>query len=119
MVERSKRQDAEQSLRPDQPRSRGANGAVAAADDQKFIAPLGDLAAAHRIVAASDELDIGIDAGAGQRLARFAGKRRIGRDSAAAAIDEHRDSRHAGANASILFAGALADAVSVDMALDA
>ena len=73
MVERPQGQDAEPGVGPDERRSRSADSAVAAADDQQGIAAFGDRLAAYRAIAAGDQLDVGIDFGFPEGVGNLAG----------------------------------------------
>ena len=79
---------------PASARGRGADRAVAAADDQQRIAALGDRPAAQLGIAAFDQLDPRVDPGGVKRGLDLRGDVLVGRGRPAAAI-EQRGCAHA------------------------
>ncbi len=89
MVERAERQDAERRLGAGERRGGRGDRAVAAADDQQWVAALGDGAGAHLALAAVDQLDLGADTGGSERRADLLVNRGVRRRRAAAAVDQY------------------------------
>ena len=96
MVERSKRQDAQHGIRSGERRGCRADRPVTAANDQQRVAALGNRAASHRAVAATETSSTSTSSPTDLSALRGrVGRLGIGRDSAAAAIEEDWDVGHA------------------------
>ena len=93
MVERAERQDAEPGRAVRDRAGGGADGPVAAADDQQRIAALDDRPAAHLGLAAVDHLDFGLDAGPAERRLDLGRDLVVGGRRTATAIDQDGGAR--------------------------
>ena len=93
MVERAERQDAERRPGPNQRRGGGADRSVPAADDDQGVAAIGDRLAPWLVVAALNELDLRLDAGALERRPHIVRDLFVRGDRTAAAVEEDRN-RH-------------------------